>query len=225
MRIIGLTDYFSDSLNESKSNLFRRKPLEYSFSDLEPIIDKETMMEHYNVHYKKYTDLLNECVSEESIPVQMGPNMEGIKNILKNVGRYTDKLRNNAGGFYNHFLYFDQFSPSPNSPSGPIKESILYSFVSLSNLKKEMIEAGLSQFGSGWVWLLSDYSGNLYIKTTSNQDNPLMEDSFNGKILLGIDVWEHSYYLKHKADRKSYLRDIFKAIDWNKVNERIDSFT
>lgn len=223
MKIIGLKDYFQDYLNESKST-FKRKPLEYSFSSLEPHIDKETMMEHYNVHYKKYTDLLNECVVEESIPVQMGPNMEGIKNILKNVGKYTDKLRNNAGGFYNHFLYFDQFIPSPNSPSGPIKESILYSFVSLSNLKKEMIEAGLSQFGSGWVWLLSDYSGNLYIKTTPNQDNPLMEDSFNGKILLGIDVWEHSYYLKHKADRKSYLKDVFKVIDWEKVNDRINNF-
>jgi Fe-Mn family superoxide dismutase len=87
-----------------------------------------------------------------------------------------------------------------------------------------MIEQGLSQFGSGWVWLVSDYSGNLNIITTANQDNPIMEESFNGKILLGIDVWEHSYYLKHKADRKSYLNDVFKIIDWEKVNERLISF-
>jgi Fe-Mn family superoxide dismutase len=107
-----------------------------------------------------------------------------------------------------------------NVPEGDIKKSILSSFVSLSNLKKEMIESGLSQFGSGWVWLLSDYSGNLYIKTTPNQDNPLMEEGFNGKILLGIDVWEHAYYLKHKADRKSYLKEVFKIIDWNKINQR-----
>jgi Fe-Mn family superoxide dismutase len=222
MRVINLRDYYP--VNESKSNLFKRKPLDYSFSSLEPYIDRETMEEHYNVHYKKYTDLLNECVKEESIPVFMGPNMEGIKEILKDVGRYSDKLRNNSGGFYNHFLYFDQFTPQKNSPSGEIKKSILYSFVSLSNLKNEMIEQGLSQFGSGWVWLLSDYSNNLYIMTTPNQDNPLMDESFNGKILLGIDVWEHAYYLKHKADRKSYLKDVFNLIDWDKVNQRLESF-
>lgn len=222
MKIINFQDYFS--INESKHSYFRRKALDYSFADLEPFIDKETMLEHYNVHYKKYTDLLNECIGEESIPVQMGPNMEGIISILRNVGRYTDKLRNNAGGFYNHFLYFDQFTPELNSPGGEIKKSILTSFVSLSNLKKEMLEAGLSQFGSGWVWLISDSSGNLYIKTTPNQDNPLMEESFNDKILLGIDVWEHAYYLKHKADRKSYLKEVFKVIDWDKVNSRFLSF-
>jgi len=222
MKIINFYDYLP--INEAKPSLFRRKALDYSFGDLEPFIDKETMLEHYNVHYKKYTDLLNECIEEESIPVQMGPDMEGIKRILRNVGRYTDKLRNNAGGFYNHFLYFDQFTPELNSPEGEIKKSILTSFVSLSNLKKEMLEAGLSQFGSGWVWLISDSSGNLYIKTTPNQDNPLMEESFNDRILLGIDVWEHAYYLKHKADRKSYLKEIFKVIDWNKVNSRFLSF-
>ena len=222
MRIINFQDYLP--VNEGKSSLFRRNPLDYSFSDLEPFIDKETMMEHYNVHYKKYTDLLNECIEEESIPVQMGSNTEGIKGILKNVGEYTDKLRNNAGGFYNHFLYFDQFTPEMNVPQGDIKKSILSSFVSLTNLKKEMIEAGLSQFGSGWVWLIANTSGDLYIKTTPNQDNPIMEESFNDKILLGIDVWEHAYYLKHKADRKSYLKEIFKVVDWEKVNDRLSSF-
>lgn len=218
MKIINLRDYHFP-INESRVTPFRRKALDYSFSSLEPYIDRETMEEHYNVHYKKYTDLLNECVSEESIPIQMGPNMEGIKGILKTVGRYTDKLRNNAGGFYNHFLYFDQFTPELNSPSGAIKSSILYSFVSLSNLKKEMIEAGLSQFGSGWVWLLSDYSGELYIKTTPNQDNPLMDESFNGKILLGIDVWEHAYYLKYQSDRDNYVNNMFNLINWDYPNK------
>jgi Fe-Mn family superoxide dismutase len=222
MKIINFHDYLP--INEAKSSLFKRATLDYTFGELEPSIDKETMMEHYNVHYKKYTDLLNECVEEESIPVQMGPNMEGIIGILKTVGRYTDKLRNNAGGYYNHFLYFDQFTPEANTPQGEIKKSILSSFVSLSNLKKEMMEAGLSQFGSGWVWLIANTSGDLYIKTTPNQDNPIMEESFNDKILLGIDVWEHAYYLKHKADRKSYLKEIFKVIDWEKVNERLSSF-
>jgi Fe-Mn family superoxide dismutase len=218
MEIIRFEKY--SFLNEGKYSFFKRPTLSYDFKSLEPYIDSETMKEHYNVHYKKYTDLLNECIEEESIPVQKGPNMEGIKDLLKSVGRYSDKLRNNSGGFYNHFLYFDQFIPGGNTPSGEIKKSILKSFVSLQNLKNEMVESGLSQFGSGWVWLLSDYSGNLYIKTTPNQDNPLMEESFNGKILIGIDVWEHAYYLKHKADRKSYLKEVFKVIDWEKVNQR-----
>jgi Fe-Mn family superoxide dismutase len=222
MEIIKFDRYFS--LNEGESSFFKRTPLEYSFKDLEPYIDSETMQEHYNVHYKKYTDLLNECIEEESIPVNKGPNMEGIKDLLKSVGKYSDKLRNNAGGFYNHYVYFDQFTSKGISPSGEIKKLIFSNFVTLQNLKNEMIESGLSQFGSGWVWLLSDYSGNLYIKTTPNQDNPLMEEGFNGKILLGIDVWEHAYYLKHKADRKSYLKSVFKAIDWEKINKRALSF-
>ena len=219
MKIINFYDYLP--INEAKTSLFRRKALDYSFGDLEPFIDRETMLEHYNVHYKKYTDLLNECIEEESIPVQMGPDMEGIKTILRNVGRYTDKLRNNAGGFYNHFLYFDQFTPELNSPEGEIKKSILTSFVSLSNLKKEILEAGLSQFGSGWVWLISDSSGNLYIKTTPNQDNPLMEESFNDRILLGIDVWEHAYYLKNQNRRNEYIESWFNVINWNEIEKKL----
>jgi len=223
MKIINFYDY--QTINEGKSFSFKRIPLVYSFSDLEPYIDKETMTEHYNVHYKKYTDLLNEAIKEESIPLTTDFNVEGIKSILKNVGKYSNKLKNNAGGYYNHFLYFDQFTPEANKPQNEIKKSITTSFVTLQNLKKEMIEQGLSQFGSGWVWLVSDYSGNLNIITTANQDNPIMEESFNGKVLLGIDVWEHAYYLKHKADRKSYLNDVFKIIDWEKVNDRLISFT
>jgi Fe-Mn family superoxide dismutase len=219
MEIIKFKEY--QEINEKRFlPSFKRNKLDYSFSDLEPYIDKVTMEEHFNVHYKKYTQTLNECIEEESIPIQ-NSDTESIKFILKNIGRYTDKLRNNAGGFYNHFLYFDQFTPEKNSPSGEIQKSILTSFVSLSNLKKEMIESGLSQFGSGWVWLISDSSNNLIIKTTPNQDNPLMEEGFNEKILLGIDVWEHAYYLKHKADRKSYLKEIFSVIDWKKVNQRL----
>jgi Fe-Mn family superoxide dismutase len=223
MKIISFYDYLP--INEGKSSQFKRIPLDYSFNSLEPYIDKETMAEHYNVHYKKYTDLLNEAIKEESIPLPADFNIEGIKSILKNVGKYSNKLKNNAGGYYNHFLYFDQFTPEPNKPQNEIKKSITTSFVTLQNLKKEMIEQGLSQFGSGWVWLVSDYSGSLNIITTANQDNPIMEESFNGKVLLGIDVWEHAYYLKHKADRKSYLNDVFKIIDWEKVNNRLISFT
>lgn len=215
-----LRSFHSDELiTESKSRSFRRHPLNYSLGSIEPYIDKETMDEHYNVHYKKYTENLNSAIEEEGISVEMGPDMSGIKGILRNVNRYSDKLRNNAGGYYNHFLYFEALSPEKKSPKGELREALIRRFGSLANFKKEFTEAGLSQFGSGWTWLVKNGEA-LDIITTPNQDNPLMKRSFRGEILLGMDVWEHAYYLKHKADRKSYIGDFLNAVDWDVVENR-----
>ncbi len=205
---------------ESKKIKFERKPLAYSFSALAPSIDSKTMQEHYDVHYAAYTKKLNEAVKDENIDVFMGPDMQGIKQILRNVRQYSNKVRNNGGGFYNHFLYFENMTPENKSPKGRLKQAIVDNFGSLAKLKKEFLTAGLDQFGSGWVWLVQN--GNvLNIITTPNQDNPLMDKSFRGEILLGMDVWEHAYYLKHKADRKSYIQDFFNVIDWDVVEERM----
>lgn len=217
-----LQDY--DFLFEAEETKFKRKPLAYSLSSLAPLIDTETMKEHYGVHYKKYTDNLNEAVKEEKIDVQMGPDMEGIKTILKNVEKYSDKVRNNGGGFYNHYLYFQNMSPEKKSPKGNLSESIKKSFVGLPQLKKELEEAGTGLFGSGWAWLITNKRGDLSILTTPNQDNPIMKKSFNGEILLGMDVWEHAYYLKHKADRKAYIKDFLDVVDWDVVEERFNKF-
>lgn len=205
---------------EAKKQLFERKPLAYSLSSLSPIIDKETMNEHFNVHYAGYTKKLNEAVAEENIDVFMGPDMQGIKKILKNVSKYTTKVRNNGGGFYNHFLYFENMTPDKKTPKGKIKEGITKNFGSLPKFKKAFLDAGINQFGSGWVWLVQN-GNKLDILTTSNQDNPIMNRSFTGEILLGMDVWEHAYYLKHKADRKSYIGDFFEVIDWDVVEQRM----
>lgn len=217
-----LQDY--DFLFEAKQEKFKRKPLTYSLGDLAPKIDKETMEEHYGVHYKKYTDNLNEAVSEEKIEVQMGPDMAGIKKILRNIDKYSDKVRNNGGGFYNHFLYFQNMSPEKKNPKGNLAQAIKDSFGGLSQLKKDLEEAGTGLFGSGWVWLISNKRGDLSIATTPNQDNPIMKKSFTGEILMGMDVWEHSYYLKHKADRKAYIKDFLDVVDWDVVEERFNKF-
>lgn len=213
-----------DFLFEAKQERFKRKPLSYSLVDLSPSIDKETMEEHYGVHYKKYTDNLNDAVVEENIEVQMGPDMQGIKTILRDIDKYSDKVRNNGGGFYNHYLYFQNMSPEKKSPKGNLSGSIKKSFGGLPQLKKELEEAGTGLFGSGWVWLVTNKRGDLSILTTPNQDNPIMKKSFNGEILLGMDVWEHSYYLKHKADRKSYIKDFLDVVDWDIVEERFNKF-
>jgi len=205
---------------ESRKDQFERKSLSYSLSSLAPIIDRATMDEHFNVHYAAYTKKLNEAIKEENINVFVDPNMEGIKKILRNVGKYSAKVRNNGGGFYNHFLYFENMTPDKKIPKGKIKEALTKNFENFPKFKKEFLDAGLNQFGSGWVWLVQN-GNKLEIVTTSNQDNPIMNKSFNGEILLGMDVWEHAYYLKHKADRKAYIKDFFDVIDWDVVEKRM----
>jgi Fe-Mn family superoxide dismutase len=197
--------------------MFYRKPLYYSLNSLEPFIDERTMNEHYNVHYKKYTDNLNSelVFSDGSIAT--------IKNILKDYKNYSIKIRNNGGGYYNHFLYFENLSPYQNNyelyANQSLKNSINTTFGSFENFKENFIKVGSEVFGSGWVWLIkSNDNGKLYIVPSANQDNPIM--LYNCKVLLGMDVWEHAYYLKHLADRKSYMDDFFKVIDWKVVSER-----
>lgn len=213
-----------DFLFEAEQKKFRRNPLTYALGDLAPSIDKETMEEHYGVHYKKYTDNLNDAVVEEKIDVQMGPDMQGIKTILRNIDKYSDKVRNNGGGFYNHYLYFQNMTPEKKSPKGELFQAIKKSFGSLPQLKKQMEESGTGLFGSGWVWLVTNKDGDLSLLTTPNQDNPIMKKSFKGEILLGMDVWEHAYYLKHKADRKTYIKDFLDVIDWDVVEDRFNKF-
>lgn len=190
---------------------FKRPELNYKLNSLNKYIDTKTMEEHYNVHFKKYTDVMNECIKEERI------NVMEVEQVLRMVPNYSDKLRNNAGGYYNHVIYFEQLTPEKKSPKGMLKDGLTRDF---TNFKEEFTQAGLDLFGSGWVWLVSNGVGQLFIITTPNQDNPLMFSDFAGKILLGMDVWEHAYYLKHQADRKSYIKDFFNVIDWDVVESR-----
>lgn len=190
---------------------FKRPELNYKLNALNKYIDTKTMEEHYNVHFKKYTDLMNECIKEERI------NVTEVEQVLRMVPNYSEKLRNNAGGYYNHVIYFEQLTPEKKSPKGMLKDALTRDF---TNFKEQFTQAGLDLFGSGWVWLISNGVGQLFIVTTPNQDNPLMFSDFGGKILLGMDVWEHAYYLKHQADRKAHIKDFFSVIDWDVVESR-----
>lgn len=198
--------------------MYFRRPLLYGLSSLMPYIDTETMNEHYNVHYKKYTDNLN----DELEFITNDGSIASIVEILSDYKKYTLKLRQNGGGYYNHFLYFENLSPFYNNfykdSSNKLKYSIVRDFGSYENFKEQFSKAGADVFGSGWVWLI-EKNGILSIVTTANQDNPIMAMSCN--VLLGMDVWEHAYYLKHLADRKSYIEDFFKVINWTVVSNRL----
>jgi Fe-Mn family superoxide dismutase len=191
---------------------FERTTLKYKLNSLNKHIDTKTMEEHYNVHYKKYTDNMNESIREEGLTIK------SFRDLLRFSFKYNDKLRNNAGGFYNHGIYFEQFTPEQTKPSENLNNILEINF---KNFKEEFEQAGLDVFGSGWVWLVSDDENKLHIITTPNQDNPFMYDDFNGKILLGMDMWEHAYYLKHQADKKAHIKDFFKVIDWDVVYKRL----
>jgi Fe-Mn family superoxide dismutase len=192
--------------------MFYRKVLPYNLNDLEPYIDTETMNEHYNVHFKTYTDNLNKEVWSD-VPIFY---------VLRNYKNYSTSVRNNAGGYYNHILYFDNISPYFNiyevDASDELKLKIIENFGSYENFLKLFKEAGLSVFGSGWVFLI-EKNGKLLIGKTKNQDNPLME--YDCKILLAMDVWEHAYYLKHKAKRGDYIDDFFNVVNWKQVSENL----
>jgi Fe-Mn family superoxide dismutase len=194
--------------------MFFRKRLSYEFNDLFPFIDGETMFEHYEKHYKKYTDLLNEELKKQNI------NSQNIISVLKQHSNITT-IRNNGGGYYNHLLYFENISPYQNYfnfATENMKSALLDEFDSLDKFMDLFKNAGLSVFGSGWAWLIN-HNGKLKIATTRNQDNPVM--SLDCDILLGMDVWEHAYYLKHKSDREGYIKDFFEVIDWKIVSQRL----
>jgi Fe-Mn family superoxide dismutase len=198
--------------------MFERQPILYTLDSLEPFIDARTMNEHFNVHYKKYTDVFNQQLDKDGITTD--GSIESAKRILK----YTNNIKiiNNGGGYYNHLLYFENISPFRNTyetSSDDLKNLINYRFGSYENFKNNFIKAGLDVFGSGWVWLIYQ-NGILNIATTKNQNNPIM--NMDCEVLLGMDVWEHAYYLKHLADRKSYMEDFFRVIDWEVVSSRLN---
>lgn len=196
--------------------MYTREELDYSLTALEPFIDTKTMNEHYNVHYQKYTDNLNQELNK--LGIQNDGSIDSLVQILKKYDNYDVKIRNNGGGFLNHHIYFKNIGPVNRDfdvyASDVLKEKIYKKFNTYENFVNNFSNAGSDVFGSGWVWLVDDGS-KLRLLTTANQDNPLMSVDCN--ILLGMDVWEHAYYLKHMADRKSYIKDFFSTINWESI--------
>ena len=192
--------------------------LPYAHNALEPYIDEATMRIHHGAHHQGYTNGLNTAIEGTTL------NDQSIEEILQNLDPAKSAVRNNGGGFYNHNLYWTIMSPNGGGQAeGDLFKHIVESFGSFDNFKEKFSQAGLTRFGSGWAWLTLD-NGELKVGSTPNQDNPLMPFSdINGFPILGMDVWEHAYYLKHQNKRAAYINDFFQVINWEEVSNRYNS--
>ncbi len=204
--------------NESSGSgklVFSRIELPYAYGALAPNIDEKTMDIHYNKHHEAYVKSINEAIEAENI--DYGTPEE----LLKNISSYSDKARNNAGGAWNHNFFWECMTPDSKAPEGKVADALSSAFGSLDKFKEEFAAAGAGQFGSGWAWLISD-NGSLKITSTPNQDNPLMDIAeVKGTPLLGLDVWEHAYYLNYQNRRPDYIKNFWNVVNWNKVAERM----
>lgn len=191
--------------------------LDYAFNALEPNIDARTMEIHHDKHHNGYITNLNKELSTNAAAAKMS-----LEQLFKVVSKQSAAIRNNGGGHYNHSMFWKSLSPKPTmAPTGDLSTAINTTFKDLATLKDLMNKAGAGRFGSGWAWLVADAKGKLSVGSTPNQDNPLMDVSeIKGYPLLGIDVWEHAYYLKYQNKRADYLTAIWNVINWDEVAKR-----
>ena len=194
---------------------FTLPALSYATDALEPHIDKLTMEIHHGKHHQAYVTNLNKALEGK-------PEADGsIDDIIKNISKFPPAVRNNGGGHYNHSLFWTLLSPSGGGePTGALATAINSTFGSFADFKTKVQEAGAARFGSGWAWLIVTADKKLAVTSTPNQDNPLMDIAeVKGTPILGIDVWEHAYYLKYQNRRPDYLAAIWNVINWNHVAE------
>ena len=203
-------DQLADLILESVEGIKPVK-LPYALDALEPYIDAETMDLHYNKHYKGYVKKLNAALP--------ATNKQDLLSIVKGAKSKKDAIRNNAGGAYNHQLFWNMMTPDRKSISGEIRDLIEKQYKSVENFKAKFVEEALAHFGSGWLWLVK--KGNkLELIPTNNQDNPLMDSDVT--ILLGIDVWEHAYYKKYGPNREKYIKQFLKIVNWDYCNLQLE---
>ncbi|HXJ98781.1 MAG TPA: superoxide dismutase [Gelidibacter sp.] len=195
---------------------FELPKLKYAYDALEPHIDARTMEIHYTKHHQGYTTNLNAAID--------GTDLAGktIENILTNLDMDNKAVRNNGGGFYNHSLFWEVINPEgKGSLSGELKDAIEAEFKSFEAFKDAFSKAAATQFGSGWAWLCVHKGGKVTVCSTANQDNPLMPGiGCGGTPILGLDVWEHAYYLNYQNRRPDYINAFFNIINWNEVERR-----
>ncbi|WP_417609948.1 superoxide dismutase [Owenweeksia hongkongensis] len=195
---------------------FELPDLPYSKSALEPYIDAQTMEIHHDKHHAGYTTKLNDAIEGTELEKQ------SIEDILKNVSKHSGGVRNNGGGYYNHSLFWSIMGPDAGGdPTGDVVAAIDDAFGSYENFKTEFSNAAATRFGSGWAWLIVNGEGKLEVTSSPNQDNPLMDVAEKkGTPILGLDVWEHAYYLKYQNKRPDYISAFFNVINWDEVNRR-----
>ena len=195
---------------------FELPKLDYSYDALEPHIDARTMEIHHSKHHAAYTNNLNGAIE--------GTDLAGkdIESILANISNQSVAVRNNGGGFYNHNLFWTVMSPNGGGqPSGEVAEAINKAFDSFDAFKEEFNKAAATRFGSGWAWLVKKDDGSLVVTSTANQDNPLMDIAdVKGTPILGLDVWEHAYYLHYQNRRPDYIGAFWNVINWDEVTRR-----
>ncbi len=195
---------------------FELPKLAYAFNALEPHIDAKTMEIHHGKHHQAYVTNLNNAIA--------GTEAEklSIEEICSQISKYPMAVRNNGGGHYNHSLFWNLLTPNaPSSPSGTLSEAINSTFGSFEEFKTKFATAATTRFGSGWAWLVKNNSGKLEITSTPNQDNPLMDIAeVKGTPVLGLDVWEHAYYLNYQNRRPDYITAFWNVINWEEAAKR-----
>mgnify|MGYP001359233731 FL=1 len=194
---------------------FKLPSLPYAADALEPHIDAKTMEIHHGKHHNGYTGKLNAAIE--------GTALEGksIEEILGNLDMSNAAIRNNGGGYYNHCLFWEIMGPDAGEMSSELSDAIEAAFGSFDAFKDAFSKAATTQFGSGWAWLCVHSDGKLEVCSTPNQDNPLMKDvSCGGMPILGLDVWEHAYYLNYQNRRPDYIEAFFKVVNWSEVSKR-----
>src|SRR5688572_11174151 len=203
--------------NQLNAFQFIQLPLPYAKEALEPNIDTMTMDIHYSKHHAAYIKNVNDAIAAENISYQTEAEF------FANASKLSAKVRNNSGGAWNHNFFWMVMKPNGGgAPAGKISEAINGAFGSFDKFKEQFTQAAMTRFGSGWAWLVSE-NGKLKIGSTPNQDNPLMDASdFKGVPLLGIDVWEHAYYLKYQNRRPEYVENWWKVVNWDFVGQRFE---
>lgn len=203
----------------AQEGTFQLEKLTYSYDALSPSISALTLENHYSKHYLTYTNNLNKAIA--------GTELEGltIEEVLAKLDTSIPEIKNNAGGYYNHSLYFKCISPKAGGkPKDTLATAITKKFGSFEEFTSAFKDEATKQFGSAWVWLIVDNSGELQITSTQNQDNPLMRNAvLKGTPIIALDLWEHAYYLDYQYKRKLYVDAFFKIINWKKVNENYEA--
>ena len=203
------------ALGKKDNYQFKVEPLPYSYDALEPYISKEIMTLHHDKHYQTYVDNLNKALANysEYQSYSLEKLLQNLDSLPKEI---STAVRNNGGGVYNHKFFFEIMTPNKSQPTEELKKAIEKDFGSYDKFVEEFKKAAKDVFGSGWAWLVLDNNGKLSITTTSNQDSPISE---NLTPIIGIDVWEHAYYLQYKNNRASYIDNWMNVINWDKASK------